>query len=435
MSGDAREALRYADSVRRIVPNSFTVVELCGRLWCAIGEHQTAYSLFSKALRQRSTADAEAAFVESMLGLGNDAEALQRLGQALRRFAVLPDGRLAEVARLVLSRSEVGASAWVGLTPSLELVCQVQAGPTAEAIEFDGLDGLIPPTGTAEETFAGWRTVKWSRAAIRGLSRLKISANAREAVGSDLANPPDFGLDARTVAEGKAVRGWVSLAWHAASAPRRLVAEDTGGRRASVPIGGGEESEEGRRTFSFRPEQFGLKGDSVEISAIMPDGTLAALPDSPVLRKVRAPPLPSRPTVRAGIRPLAVSAEREAAVVIPVYAGLEDTLQCIASVRATCPSSEAIVVNDASPDAGLVRHLAATADDGAITLVHNRTNLGFPGAVNRGLALADDRDVVLLNADTEVYGDWLSRLRAAAYSAPDIATVTPFGSDASKYPI
>src|SRR5262249_33448306 len=35
------------------------------------------------------------------------------------------------------------------------------------------------------------------------------------------------------------------------------------------------------------------------------------------------------------------------------------------------------------------------------------------------------------NSDAEVYGDWLLRLRAAAYSSPNIATVTPFASDTS----
>ena len=41
------------------------------------------------------------------------------------------------------------------------------------------------------------------------------------------------------------------------------------------------------------------------------------------------------------------------------------------------------------------------------------------------------RDVVLLNSDTIVAGDWLSRLRAAAYAAPDIGTATPLTNEGS----
>ena len=43
---------------------------------------------------------------------------------------------------------------------------------------------------------------------------------------------------------------------------------------------------------------------------------------------------------------------------------------------------------------------------------------------------------MLLNSDTLVPPDWLERMRTAAYSAPDIGTVTPLSNDASilSYP-
>jgi GT2 family glycosyltransferase len=46
-------------------------------------------------------------------------------------------------------------------------------------------------------------------------------------------------------------------------------------------------------------------------------------------------------------------------------------------------------------------------------------NLGFVATVNRGMALSQDNDVLLLNSDTEVANDWLDRLQRAAYSAAD----------------
>ena len=53
-----------------------------------------------------------------------------------------------------------------------------------------------------------------------------------------------------------------------------------------------------------------------------------------------------------------------------------------------------------------------------------------------GSGFTPDRDVVILNADTEVFGDWLARLRSAAYSSPDVGTVTPLTNSGSiaSYP-
>ncbi len=55
---------------------------------------------------------------------------------------------------------------------------------------------------------------------------------------------------------------------------------------------------------------------------------------------------------------------------------------------------------------------------------------GFVAAVNRGIA-ESDRDVVLLNSDTQVTEGWLEKLQRAARSAPEIATATPFSNSAT----
>jgi GT2 family glycosyltransferase len=55
---------------------------------------------------------------------------------------------------------------------------------------------------------------------------------------------------------------------------------------------------------------------------------------------------------------------------------------------------------------------------------------GFVAAVNRGMS-ESNRDVVLLNSDTRVTAGWLDKLQRAAYSAPEIATVTPFSNSAT----
>ena len=125
-------------------------------------------------------------------------------------------------------------------------------------------------------------------------------------------------------------------------------------------------------------------------------------------------------------------------VIIPVYKGLLQTRRCIDSVlRSAQATPFAIVaVDDASPEPEITGHLRDMAEQGRITLLRNESNLGFVHSVNRGMALHPERDVVLLNSDTEVANDWLDRLQRCACGQPDIGTVTPFSNNATicSYP-
>jgi GT2 family glycosyltransferase len=125
-------------------------------------------------------------------------------------------------------------------------------------------------------------------------------------------------------------------------------------------------------------------------------------------------------------------------VIIPVYKGLAQTRRCIESVLASRQATpcEIVAVDDASPEADITSYLDALAAGKRITLVRNERNLGFVQSVNRGMSLHADRDVVLLNSDTEVANDWLDRLCKSAYAYPDVGTVTPFSNNATicSYP-
>ncbi|WP_417463064.1 glycosyltransferase [Kordiimonas sp.] len=125
-------------------------------------------------------------------------------------------------------------------------------------------------------------------------------------------------------------------------------------------------------------------------------------------------------------------------IIVPVYRGYGDTLRCLYSVLSagTEHAAELIVIDDYSPEPELSAKLERLAAKGLFTLLRNDENLGFVGTVNRGMALNAERDVVLLNADTEVYGDWLDRLLAHADTHADIATITPLSNNATicSYP-
>ena len=125
-------------------------------------------------------------------------------------------------------------------------------------------------------------------------------------------------------------------------------------------------------------------------------------------------------------------------VIIPVYRGLRQTRTCLEAALAQRQSlaHELVVVDDATPEPEIGAYLDALAAAGRITLLRNASNLGFVQSVNRGMALHAERDVVLLNSDTEVANDWLDRLAAAARCADDVATATPFSNNATicSYP-
>jgi O-antigen biosynthesis protein len=117
-------------------------------------------------------------------------------------------------------------------------------------------------------------------------------------------------------------------------------------------------------------------------------------------------------------------------VVVPVYGARATTLRCIASVLGATVRTpyELVVVDDDGPDPELAAALDALAGSGRLTLVRNERNLGFVRSANQGMRLHPGRDVVLLNSDAEVFGDWLDRLRAAA-ARDRVATVTPFSNN------
>lgn len=125
-------------------------------------------------------------------------------------------------------------------------------------------------------------------------------------------------------------------------------------------------------------------------------------------------------------------------VIVPVHSGRAETLRCLYCVLSSPQSTpfRLVVVNDASPDEEIMLALRKLADRGLLDLLENPRNLGFVSSVNRAVLLHPDRDIVLLNADTEPHNDWLDRLKDAAYRHSRVATVTPLSNNATiaSYP-
>lgn len=124
-------------------------------------------------------------------------------------------------------------------------------------------------------------------------------------------------------------------------------------------------------------------------------------------------------------------------LVIPVYGRSAIVRRCLESVLRSKSLSlgRVVVIDDASPDRATREYLDTLRERGAVEVVRHAQNRGFVAAANAGFGQSD-RDVVLLNSDTEVHGDWIERLVRCAYRAPDIGTVTPFSNNATicSYP-
>lgn len=120
-------------------------------------------------------------------------------------------------------------------------------------------------------------------------------------------------------------------------------------------------------------------------------------------------------------------------ILIPVFDGYSAMRRCLESVLATRASNsttfDIIVLDDASPDHQVQHYLKAQASEGKILYHRHAHNLGFISNMNFGMGLHPGRDVLWLNADTQVAGGWVDQLRSVAYSQPKVASVTPWSNN------
>lgn len=121
-------------------------------------------------------------------------------------------------------------------------------------------------------------------------------------------------------------------------------------------------------------------------------------------------------------------------VIVPIYNAVEDVKVCVERLlKYTSPSVDIILINDASPDAAIKGLLSNYDKVSQIKICHNEKNLGFTGTVNKGIRIAKNKDVVLLNSDARVTPRWLDGLRKAVASDERIATVTPMSDRAGAF--
>ncbi|NUB05058.1 glycosyltransferase [Azospirillum sp. Vi22] len=456
--GDLAAALRWAERGARFAPNDIALKAFFAALLIAAGRPAEVPPLLAGAVERAAVPTAAIALGQALARLGAMDRLVPLLVRQLHLFPVSVAPLLGDLAdHVVLSGGAVG---WAAADIGLQIVgaLSAEAGGTIRVASARHETLLVMERASFLRRYGlpngdgGPIRFALSMGAEREGEALFITLDGVSLLGAPLhpRRHPAVegsalligGSEAPGSSSGAMITGW---AWCPGDPPQSVSVRVTDGTGRSVtvpadrPAEGGRArgAEDGNYGFLIDPLAAGLSPGLLHVTAEPGDQPLAGspLPWPGPGRAAWSPtpiaPIPPRPPRAARPSPLVD-------VIVPVYGGREETLACLCSVIAAddATSREIVVINDASPDADLDRDLAALAAEGRITLLRNSRNLGFPATVNRGLALHPDRDAVLLNADTLVSGSWLERLRAAAWSAPDIGTVTPLSNDATilNYP-
>ncbi len=424
-------ALRYADRAWRMSPSSPLICQILTSLLLKRGNADQALRVLDGLEQQQFHVDLAALHIHALKLAERWEDACAALGRYLGMFAVDPEGSLAEAASaLVAERPGWG---WVGVTPELRLTGQFSSPHRGDDI----LLSVRTPEGRMENvTIPADDAARMSErlAALRATDGMQVEA--RESgialIGGGIVLPPGFGLTGSLKVTRTAVSGSISLNWGPQEAPPHVFLERKGGR-SPVPL---EQDETAPGAWQF-DIPFGrldkLTQAQVGLSVTLPDGQIVPFPGSPVsLAAVR----PYRARAKTS-RPMSMSCAKGTAIIIPVFRGEFETRACIESVLDTVPAgAPIIIVNDASPEAGVVALVDEYRHNARVTVIDNTVNAGFPASANRGMRAVPDHDVILLNSDTIVFPGWFERLCAHAASDTGIATVTPLSNSGSiaSYP-
>jgi GT2 family glycosyltransferase/glycosyltransferase involved in cell wall biosynthesis len=420
--GDQAAAIAWLDRACRLAPHDRTFA-LTLASHCLATDAARAAGLFETVLETDDLREAWIGLASARLMLGASDRAAAAIQAALSRHALLP-GTDALAARIAAA---VGAAGWCGVRTGFRLIAGAPSGARI-ALMLDGR--ALPARAIAPDGLNLPQAARQARC-------LAVRIDGQTALGSPIDLSAIRRLAGVVACRDGGLAGW---AWHPADPERQPVLRLTpaAGKALTIrPDGSSEDISAGGALA--RPRGFAVP--AARLARLRPPFALAgpdgqALLGSPVDPRVTAGPnLSDGPIPSAPVG--CVPRRRPVDVVIPVYAGFEATMACLDAVLSQKPRGmRVVVVNDASPDAALAAALDHLAARRRIALIRHHRNRGFPASANAGIRACAGRDVVLLNSDVLVPPGWLDRLRAAAYAAPDIGTVTPLTNDGSivSYP-
>jgi GT2 family glycosyltransferase/glycosyltransferase involved in cell wall biosynthesis len=436
--GNFAAALRYADAARRLCPSDQKLNALTARLLFVSGFAAESALLLDGIAPGRRDIDRDRLSIELALHHQDYESAAISAEQMLAAYALDGIPELPPLATAICRALPDAYSGWLGVDASGVLAGEIRADAGARlrraaeisARPIEWRDGASAPG------FLRFRC-GWHGATPKDLAQL-VPAGIRLIGDRNTTWPPPLNFVGEANLRGTTLEIRVSLDWAPDHPLTLILADDRGDEaRRIVDRPGSAFGEEPDLAIDLA--SLGFRGTILTIEALLPFGRRRRLIGSPMRLDVasQSTALPI-PVPIPGRSAAARHTGDRVTIIIPVHSGYDETLACLDSVACSVDSTaaEIVVIDDASPDPHLAAALDAKASTGGCRLLRNESNLGYPGAVNRGFEFRPEGDVVLLNADAVVFGDWLQRLRRAAYSAPDIGTVTPFTNAGSimSYP-
>ncbi len=427
--GELPNALRLADRARRIVPGNSSCIVLCARLLIQLGFAGQALEY----LQDERDPEISVARAEAFCKLGQFVKASQGCGELLRTYSVDAVEGLTSLASRLCLVQEGDSIGWIGVGDNLTLAGEVRRGCRLDIRSPEAVFHPVTFKGSQGDLDA---FVCDLSAEANG--QVTARADDRELIGSAIPWPPRFSPSAWVALGEDALVGEAKLDWSPKLSLMLAISNPDTNTRKIVRINEDRSSASG--SFSFALSGGEPESGNLEVAVILPDGKEYPLVGSPLNlgdgRRQMAGPNPTTIASRRGSSAKHDGRSNAADIVdiiVPVFEGLEETLTCLKQLFCTTTreTAEIVVVNDASPDPQLGEELVKLAAQGRITLLMNEANLGFPGTANRGMRLHPYRDVILINSDVEVFGDWVERLQRTAQSSDDIGTVTPLGEAGS----
>ena len=386
-------------------------------------DHAATLAMLERATRVETDEQLESYVVAAWMAAGDLDRAYERLTAAIARLALDPEGPLARVARTLLRKDSARSGGFIALTHDGDLYGWARmAGAWRVRI------GTGRPSVPIPDTSGQWR-VALRREDL--MARIEATVDGKPVVGSLAHRPAASGMSAELSIGSQVATLAVSCEWSPAFRP--VLSVESRGQTVQIP--GTPVPDAARPRTQFELPRRLLPDDAPwHLSLTTPMGRRWSPDDSPLLWP-RAARLHCRPQKTPS--PTRIPRRAPCAILIPVYDGFDETLTCLAAVQRTRPAeTRVIVIDDASPDPALSDALRRMAENQEIELICHPSNRGFAAAVNTGLEACPRHDVVLLNADTVVYADWLPRLQRTAYARASTGTVTPWSGDGSivSYP-
>jgi GT2 family glycosyltransferase len=453
MAGHHGEARRWMERACRLLPGDDTLALALASAY--LGEDDArASQIFARLATRYVSREVWTGLAVSRRNLGDLKGAAQAVSSALATLE--PDATLAGVADMLVR--QLGGPGWCGATVDGTLDIHVTDDRCRIELEIDGRWRRNLRAGKLALSGGQWRAAH----------KISVIANGVHLLGSPLAARAVRRIEGCVTACDGAIIGW---AWHPSDPTiEPVIAVSAASGEKLTVVASNETGDMTRTSLLGRPRSFRLSADRLRRMAAPfhlrgSDG--ADLLGSPLdpgreQRAAAAAAEALRAAFPSGVRrgqrrviapgpSLAVPADivgpfppvgrdrrqRLVDVVIPVHGGGAPVRTCLESVLATVSApSRIVVIDDATPDRDLAAELTELARRRRIRLVRHSLNRGYPASANAGIRACPTRDVVLLNSDTIVAPAWLERLRAVAYAAPDVGTVSPLSNNGTilNYP-